>query len=92
MDPPERLWKITPYGSKLYVFLACYTERVRPKNLTILFQMTLLGGINMVDYDPWSGNYTNTIVRNNIIRGGFATDPAETGESKGVNEDDAIIK
>ncbi|KAI0660712.1 pectin lyase fold/virulence factor [Cubamyces menziesii] len=54
--------------------------------------MTLLGGINMVDYDPWSGNYTNTIVRNNIIRGGFATDPAETGESKGVNEDDAIIK
>ncbi|KAI0331299.1 hypothetical protein GY45DRAFT_1322582 [Cubamyces sp. BRFM 1775] len=54
--------------------------------------MTLLGGINMVDYDPWSGNYTNTIVRNNIIRGGFATDSAEAGEAKGVNEDDAIVK
>ena len=38
--------------------------------------MTLLGGINMVDYAPWKGNYTNTIVRNNMIYGGFATDPA----------------
>ena len=28
---------------------------------------TLLGGINMVDYDPYDGNYTGTIVRNNII-------------------------
>lgn len=28
---------------------------------------TLLGGINMVDYAPYDGNYTNTIVRNNII-------------------------
>ncbi|KAI9000744.1 pectin lyase fold/virulence factor [Trametes punicea] len=54
--------------------------------------MTLLGGINMVDYDPWHGNYTNTIVRNNIIRGGFATDPAQGGETEGVNDDDAIIK
>lgn len=28
---------------------------------------TLLGGINMVDYDPYDGNYTGTIVRNNVI-------------------------
>lgn len=28
---------------------------------------TLLGGINMVDYAPYDGNYTDTIVRNNII-------------------------
>ncbi|KAI9063337.1 hypothetical protein FKP32DRAFT_1592598 [Trametes sanguinea] len=54
--------------------------------------MTLLGGINMVDYDPWNGNYTNTVVRNNTIRGGFATDTAEAGETKGVNAEDAIIK
>ncbi|OBZ70388.1 hypothetical protein A0H81_09669 [Grifola frondosa] len=54
--------------------------------------MTLLGGINMVDYDPWNGNYTNTIVRNNLIRGGFATDMATAGETKGVNDEDAIIK
>jgi len=28
---------------------------------------TLLGGINMVDFDPYKGNYTGTIVRNNVI-------------------------
>jgi hypothetical protein len=28
---------------------------------------TLLGGINMVDYDPYDGNYTATVVRDNII-------------------------
>lgn len=54
--------------------------------------MTLLGGINMVDYDPWSGNYTNTIVQNNLIFGGFANDGDEEDEVKGVNEEDAIIK
>ncbi|KAI0776175.1 pectin lyase fold/virulence factor [Trametes elegans] len=54
--------------------------------------MTLLGGINMVDYDPWNGNYTNTVVRNNLIKGGFATEPAEGGDTKGVNDEDAIVK
>ncbi|MBK9924660.1 MAG: right-handed parallel beta-helix repeat-containing protein [Anaerolineales bacterium] len=28
---------------------------------------TLLGGINMVDFDPYEGDYTGTIVRNNSI-------------------------
>ena len=28
---------------------------------------TLLGGINMVDYDPYAGSYAGTIVRDNII-------------------------
>ena len=28
---------------------------------------TLLGGINMVDYDPYAGNYTATVVRGNVI-------------------------
>ena len=64
----------------------------RLSRLTDRYQMTLLGGINMVDYDPWNGNYTNTIVRNNMIFGGFATDPAVAGETKGENDDDAIIK
>ena len=54
--------------------------------------MTLLGGINMVDYDPWNGNYTNTVVRNNMIYGGFATGPAMAGATKGENDDDVIIK
>ena len=54
--------------------------------------MTLLGGINMVDYEPWSGNYTGTVVRNNVILGGFASDPATADETRGENDEDAIIK
>ncbi|KAI0751072.1 hypothetical protein C8Q80DRAFT_1155380 [Daedaleopsis nitida] len=54
--------------------------------------MTLLGGINMVDYDPWNGNYTGTVVQNNVIYGGFASDPAVAGDTKGENDEDAIIK
>ncbi|KAJ3533385.1 hypothetical protein NM688_g7290 [Phlebia brevispora] len=53
---------------------------------------TLLGGINMVDYLPWSGNYTDTVVRNNTIAGGFATDQPVGGEKDGENNEDVIIK
>ncbi len=28
---------------------------------------TLLGGINMVDFDPYEGNYSGTVVKNNVI-------------------------
>jgi len=42
-------------------------------NTIIADNQTLLGGINMVDYAPVSGNYTGTIVTNNVIdaRGAF---------------------
>lgn len=47
----------------------------------------------MVDYDPWKGNYTNTIVRNNRIAGGFATDQQDSASlPKGTNSEDVIIK
>jgi hypothetical protein len=46
----------------------------------------------MVDYDPFSGDYTSTVVYNNTIMGGFSTDPASSGESDGPNADDVIIK
>jgi hypothetical protein len=36
-------------------------------NTIIADNQTLLGGINMVDYAPVSGNYTGTIVSNNVI-------------------------
>ncbi|GJE84859.1 right-handed parallel beta-helix repeat-containing protein [Phanerochaete sordida] len=63
------------------------------ENNTIFVEThTLLGGINMVDYLPWKGNYTNTIVRNNLILGGFATEVPEGDETKGTNDDDVIIK
>ncbi|KIY52617.1 hypothetical protein FISHEDRAFT_25752, partial [Fistulina hepatica ATCC 64428] len=54
---------------------------------------TLLGGINMVDYLPFDGDYAGTVVHNNTILGGFADEGVEEpDETKGVNEDDAIIK
>lgn len=36
-------------------------------NTIVAQTRTLLGGINMVDYAPYSGDYTGTIVRNNTI-------------------------
>ncbi|KAI0053713.1 hypothetical protein FA95DRAFT_1508275 [Auriscalpium vulgare] len=53
---------------------------------------TLLGGINMVDVVPWGGDYTDTIVRNNTIIGGLATDSNSSEASLGANIDDVIIK
>ncbi|KAH9077063.1 hypothetical protein EDB83DRAFT_2348001 [Lactarius deliciosus] len=53
---------------------------------------TLLGGINMVDVTPWGGDYSGTIVRNNTIIGGFATDSDSATKSDGDSVDDVIIK
>ena len=63
-----------------------------PRVNLLLLQSTLLGGINMVDYDPWNGNYTGTIVHNNTVIGGFATDSDSAHQTDGVNADDVIIK
>ncbi|KAG8897636.1 hypothetical protein FRB99_008020 [Tulasnella sp. 403] len=51
-----------------------------------------LGGINMVDYDPWKGDYTGTIVENNNILGGFATTAINSTTDKGKNPEDTFIK
>ncbi|KAI0303982.1 hypothetical protein BC826DRAFT_1128648 [Russula brevipes] len=53
---------------------------------------TLLGGINMVDVTPWGGNYSGTVVRNNTIFGGFATDSKSASQKDGENVDDVIVK
>ncbi|KAG9097373.1 polynucleotide adenylyltransferase, partial [Ceratobasidium sp. 370] len=55
---------------------------------------TLLGGINLVDYDPFNGDFTGTIVENNTIIGGFATDQPENSTDiyYGDNDQDVIIK
>ena len=56
-------------------------------------QSTLLGGINMVDYLPWLGDYTGTIVQNNIIMGGFAANSSTSAlQEDGESADDVIIK
>jgi len=46
----------------------------------------------MVDYDPWSGDFTGTVVRDNLILGGFATDTIDNSNAKGNNFENAIIK
>ncbi|KAJ7688677.1 pectin lyase fold/virulence factor, partial [Mycena rosella] len=61
-------------------------------NTIWITNQTLLGGINMVDYLPWQGNYTNTVVRNNTILGGYATTPDFDRDRKGTNSEDAVIK
>ncbi|KAJ3831913.1 hypothetical protein F5878DRAFT_41917 [Lentinula raphanica] len=61
-------------------------------NTIWVVNQTLLGGINMVDYDPWSGNYTNTVVHNNTILGGFSDEKEEPNETDGTSSDDVIIK
>jgi len=62
-------------------------------NTIWVLNQTLLGGINMVDYDPWSGDFTGTVVRDNLILGGFATDAIDNdNNSKGNNFENAIIK
>ncbi|KAJ7771035.1 hypothetical protein DFH07DRAFT_804570 [Mycena maculata] len=61
-------------------------------NTIWITNQTLLGGINMVDYLPWLGNYTNTVVHNNTILGGFATSAEEGSDTKGTDTYDAVIK
>ncbi|KAF9025901.1 hypothetical protein BDZ89DRAFT_1161558 [Hymenopellis radicata] len=61
-------------------------------NTIAAVNQTLLGGINMVDYDPWNANFTGVVVRDNTILGGFATDLAAEGHTKGENNDHVITK
>jgi parallel beta-helix repeat protein len=65
----------------------------RVENNTIWVDtQTLLGGINLVDVNPFGGNYDGVVVTNNTIAGGFASQPAEGSETEGTNNDDVIIK
>ncbi|KAF8914331.1 hypothetical protein CPB84DRAFT_1758992 [Gymnopilus junonius] len=60
-------------------------------NTIWILNATLLGGINLVDYEPWSGDYTGTVVYDNTIYGGFAEGENDS-DGKGTNPEDAIIK
>ncbi|EJU06387.1 hypothetical protein DACRYDRAFT_73816 [Dacryopinax primogenitus] len=53
---------------------------------------TLLGGLNMVDYLPWDGDFTGTVVQNNLVVGGLATEGNEQTATKGDNDEDVIVK
>lgn len=62
-------------------------------NNTIVNQGAMqLGGINLVDYLPWTGDFTGTVVENNSILGGFATNLTDPSDDEGKNSADAFIK
>jgi hypothetical protein len=46
----------------------------------------------MVDVEPWGGNYAGTVVQNNSIVGGLATDSDSAFHEDGQNVNDVIIK
>ena len=46
----------------------------------------------MVDYEPFGGDFTGTVVRDNTVFGGFATETQIPGKVKGDNFEDVIIK
>ncbi|CAE6485510.1 unnamed protein product [Rhizoctonia solani] len=53
---------------------------------------TCLGGINLVDYDPFAGNFTGVMVRNNTIVGGYANTQPTPSTQYANNTESAIIK
>lgn len=62
-------------------------------NTIEVYNQTLLGGINLVDFGAFNGDYSGTVVHDNTIYGGFATDDEDDdGQTKGENDDDSIIK
>jgi hypothetical protein len=47
----------------------------------------------MVDYAPWSGNYSGTTVYNNTIMGAFSDDASpEVGQTDGTETHQIMIK
>lgn len=50
----------------------------------------MLGGINIVDYSPWNGNFSNLLVEGNQIYGGFAD--TYGNDTVGVKNTTAMIK
>ncbi|EEB87399.1 hypothetical protein MPER_15258, partial [Moniliophthora perniciosa FA553] len=54
---------------------------------------TQLGGINLVDYSPYHGDYTGTVVRNNTILGAYAHgEQRSSDKTRGENLDHVFIK
>jgi hypothetical protein len=45
-----------------------------------------------VDYDPFAGNYTGVMVRNNTIVGGYADTEPSVNPQFANNTENAIIK
>jgi len=52
---------------------------------------TLANAINMVNVAPWGGNYTGTVVQNNTIIGGFATDSKSASQTYGQSANNVVI-
>lgn len=52
----------------------------------------MLGGINLVDFNPWNGNDEGVVVEDNVIIGGIASRPYSPGSNIGPSDSGAIIK
>lgn len=76
------------YNNTIWIVNVSINSNMNRASFSVSSQQTLLGGINMVDYDPFEGDYTGVVVQNNIIKGGFSTDQPEPGS----DPIDAIIK
>ena len=76
------------YNNTIWIVNVSINSSMNRASFSVSSQQTLLGGINMVDYDPFEGDYTGVVVQNNIIKGGFSTDQPEPGS----DPIDAIIK
>jgi hypothetical protein len=61
---------------------------VHPSSLTF----TVFPLKTLAEYNPFSGDYRGTVVRNNTIRGGFANSPETASEQKGDNNVTVMIK
>jgi hypothetical protein len=46
-----------------YFYIKKRDKKLKAKTITKIFNL----GINMVDFDPYNGNYTGTVVQNNNI-------------------------
>ncbi|VDB97125.1 unnamed protein product [Peniophora sp. CBMAI 1063] len=54
---------------------------------------TQLGGVNMVDVQPWGGDYSGTVVQDNLIVGGLADGPIDGVSARtGSNANGVILK
>jgi len=83
-------WIVDPTDGGIVIF---QSPGSLVRNNTIWIENnTCLGGINLVDYDPFSGNYTDVMVRENTIIGGYANVRPSINPQYANNTENAIIK
>ncbi|KAG9098629.1 hypothetical protein FRC07_010608, partial [Ceratobasidium sp. 392] len=83
-------WIVDPTDGGIVIFGS--PGSIIQNNTIWIENSTCLGGINLVDYDPFAGDYSGTIVVNNTIVGGYADTKPTINPQYGNNTENAIIK